>query len=148
MSDVIDIDHHRALACDRCGSVHYNLLKSKTIECSSCGHRIGRWSATPEEEAKMLPLKALRFANLEQARMELDKAELPMPMSIEDIKRFRGTLPYSPEPVGFKRIQRITLSDNLENLDIVKLLMVPDRFYGYISDAKDSRLIGVFERSK
>lgn len=36
--NVESIDDHRAYSC-QCGSVHFNLLKSGNVECSSCGEK-------------------------------------------------------------------------------------------------------------
>ena len=38
-----NIADHQAFTCE-CGSVHFNLLKSGSIECAGCQRRFGRWS--------------------------------------------------------------------------------------------------------
>ena len=43
MSEVERLDDHMARACS-CGSVRFNLLRSKSIECAGCGERFGSWS--------------------------------------------------------------------------------------------------------
>ena len=43
MSEVERLDDYMARACS-CGSVRFNLLRSKSIECAGCGERFGSWS--------------------------------------------------------------------------------------------------------
>lgn len=45
MSKVENIEDHMTYSC-KCGSVHFNLLKSELIECSNCSERFGLWSQT------------------------------------------------------------------------------------------------------
>lgn len=42
------INDHQAFVCE-CGSVHFNLLRSLSIECSGCGKQFGLWREMDSE---------------------------------------------------------------------------------------------------
>ena len=53
MSEVISLGDHMARVCS-CGSVAFNLLRSKSIECAGCGERFGSWSETDRLSHEMI----------------------------------------------------------------------------------------------
>lgn len=43
------LNDHQAKLCE-CGSAHFNLLRSLTIECSNCGKQFGLWRDLDSEK--------------------------------------------------------------------------------------------------
>jgi hypothetical protein len=55
MSNVENLEDHMAYAC-KCGSVHFNLLKSSFIECSSCGLKLEQFWGSKQNKIEQQPI--------------------------------------------------------------------------------------------
>jgi hypothetical protein len=55
MSNVENLEDHMAYAC-KCGSVHFNLLKSSFIECSGCGLKLEQFWGSKQNKIEQQPI--------------------------------------------------------------------------------------------
>ena len=69
---VENMQDHKALACEKCGSVNYALLQSGWIECNKCQDRMGHWLTSPINPNTEEDVRRERIAAIEKLKRDKD----------------------------------------------------------------------------